>query len=396
MQVGDVGVGGFIPYTGSIAEIIVLSNIVNNAKRIIIENYLDAKYHNDAAPAFNNDVYTMDNSANGDYDFEVAGIGQASDGSNHRDGKGPGVVRMWNPRDLDNSEFLMWGHDNAILNSSTTAVGTAVDGTVIQERLTRIWRVSETGDVGNVSISFDFSGVGGSPLGSNLRLLIDRDGDGFADNDVTPIVGSVSNGVATFSNVNFQNGDRFTLGNTDASSPLPVELIMFKARPSKDVIKLNWKTASELNNDFFSVERSLDGENWLQITTVEGAGTTNKTTEYNVLDHQPVEGVSYYRLRQTDFDGKISFSSIEQVNFIGQTMIQAFPNPSVGVFHLSNSARLEVESIRVVNNLGQTMFPLITKDGDITIDLTPFSQGIYILQVWDGLSLRSARLLKRN
>ncbi|MEP2671666.1 MAG: T9SS type A sorting domain-containing protein, partial [Cyclobacteriaceae bacterium] len=302
----------------------------------------------------------------------------------------------WNPKDLANSEFLMWGHDNAILNSSTTAVGTAVDGTVIQERLTRIWRVSETGDVGNVSISFDFSGVGGSPLGSNLRLLIDRDGDGFADNDVTPIVGSVSNGVATFANVDFQNGDRFTLGNTDASSPLPVELVMFKASPLRDAIQLKWTTASELNNDFFTVERSIDGEQWLSITTVAGAGTTSEAKVYDALDYLPVDGISYYRLRQTDFDGQVSFSAIERVNFISPDGIQVFPNPSSGVFYLTNSTQLEVENIKVVNNLGQTVFPSITKDGDITLDLSQLSQGIYILKVWDGASLRSARLVKRN
>ena len=396
MQVGDAGVGGFIPYTGGIAEIIVLSNIVNTAKRIIIENYLDAKYHNDAAPAFANDVYTMDNSANGDYDFEVAGIGQAADGSNHRDSRGPGVVRMWNPKGLTNSEFLMWGHDNTALNSSTTAVGTAVDGTVIQERLSRIWRVSEVGDVGNVSISFDFSGVGGSPLGSDLRLLIDRDGDGFADNDVTPIVGSVSNGVAVFSNVNFQNGDRFTLGNTDASTPLPVELVMFKANPEKEVVKLDWVTASELNNDYFNVERSIDGEQWQLVIKVVGAGTTRRMKTYEAMDYQPIDGVSYYRLRQTDFDGNVSFSPIERVEFIGQNRIQVFPNPSDGIFHLANSSQLDIEGVRVVNNLGQMVYPLIRKEENVTIDLSQLSQGIYILQVWNGSSLTSTRLVKRN
>jgi len=303
---------------------------------------------------------------------------------------------MWNPKGLTNSEYLMWGHDNTALNSSTTAVGTAVDGTVIQERLSRIWRVSEVGDVGNVSISFDFSGVGGSPLGSNLRLLIDRDGDGFADNDVTPIVGSVSNGVAVFSNVNFQNGDRFTLGNTDASTPLPIELVMFKANPEKEVVKLDWVTASELNNDYFNVERSIDGEQWQSIIKVVGAGTTRRMKTYEAMDYQPIDGVSYYRLRQTDFDGNVSFSPIERVEFIGQNRIQVFPNPSDGIFHLANSSQLDIEGVRVVNNLGQMVYPLIRKEEDVTIDLSQLSQGIYILQVWNGSSLTSTRLVKRN
>lgn len=392
---GTVNATGSTPdrfLEGDISEVILTSVVLSDAKRIIIDNYLSSKF----ALSIANDAYSMDTPGNGNYDFNLAGIGQAADGSNHRDARGTGVVRMWNPKGLANSEFLMWGHDNTALNSSTTAVGTAVDGTIIQERLSRIWRVSETGDVGTVSISFDFSGVGGSPLGSNLRLLIDRDGDGFADNDVTPIAGSVSNGIAVFSNVNFQNGDRFTLGNTDASSPLPIELVMFKASPLRDAIKLNWTTASELNNDYFNIERSTDAEQWMSIATIGGAGTTIKTSTYEALDYQPLEGVSYYRLRQTDFDGKNSFSHIERVNFTGQNAIQVSPNPSDGMFYLANSAQLDVKSIRVLNNLGQVVFPVIRKDGNITIDLSHLSQGFYILQVWNGTFLNSVRLVKRN
>ena len=142
----------------------------------------------------------MDDNGNGDFDFEVAGIGQASDGSNHLDAQGSSIVRMWNPSALGNSEFLIWGHDNTLLTNTSTAIGTAVDGTVIEERVSRIWRLTETGDVGTVSVSFDFSPFD-DPLGSNLRLLIDRDGDGFADNDVTPISGSSSGTTVVFSNV---------------------------------------------------------------------------------------------------------------------------------------------------------------------------------------------------
>ena len=153
-----------------------------------------------------NDLYDRDDMGNGDFDYDVAGVGQASDGSNHRDARGSGIVRMWNLSNLSDGEFLFWGHDNTSLTSAQT---TDVDGTVIEERLSRVWSVSETGDVGTVSLSFDFSALP-SPLGSNLRLLIDRDGDGFMDNDVTPIEGAESNDIVTFSNINFSDGDRFT------------------------------------------------------------------------------------------------------------------------------------------------------------------------------------------
>ncbi|MBZ0246491.1 MAG: T9SS type A sorting domain-containing protein, partial [Cyclobacteriaceae bacterium] len=117
---------------------------------------------------------------------------------------------------------------------------------------------------------------------------------------------------------------------------------------------------------------------------------------YETMDYQPIEGVSYYRLKQTDFDGKISFSPIERVDFVGQNSIQVFPNPSDAIFHLANSAQLDIESIKVLNNLGQIVFPVIRKDENIMIDLSHLSSGIYILQVWNGTFLSNARLIKRN
>ncbi|MEQ8303423.1 MAG: T9SS type A sorting domain-containing protein [Cyclobacteriaceae bacterium] len=384
---GGTGVAGFLD--GDIAESIVFGRGVNNAERIIIDNYLSAKY-NLALGA--NDVYTMDNGGNGDYDFEVAGIGQAADGSNHRDAKGTGIVRMWNPNGLANGEFLLWGHDNVALTSSTTA-GV---GAPIEERLSRTWRVSETGDVGNVRISFDFSGIGGSPLGSNLRLLIDRDGDGFADNDVTPIVGTVSNGIAVFSNVNLQNGDRFTLGNTDASVPLPVELVSFSAQSTDNLVRIDWATASELNNDFFTVQRSSNAEEWEDVSKVKGAGTITKKQTYQALDTQPHLGVSYYRLKQTDFDGLVSFSSIERVIFNGTPGLKIYPNPSSGIFRVGGVNSAEPLQIRVYNTVGQLITPELRSDNsEVLIVLNSYPPGVYILQISEGALLRSVRIIKR-
>ncbi|MEQ8424215.1 MAG: T9SS type A sorting domain-containing protein, partial [Cyclobacteriaceae bacterium] len=384
---GGGGVAGFLD--GDIAEAIVFGRGVNDAERIIVDNYLSAKYN---LPLAGNDVYTMDDA--GDYDFEVAGIGQAADGSNHRDARGTGLVRMWNPNNLGNSEFLIWGHDNTAITTTTTASPADVDGTVIEERLSRIWRVSETGDVGNVSISFDFSGVGGSPLGSNLRLLIDRDGDGFGDNDVTPITGTVSNGIAVFSNVNFVTGDRFTLGNTDASTPLPIELIEFTAKPFNANVLLTWETASELDNDYFTVERSGDAESWESVITIQGAGTTDISNSYEAVDYQPLAGLSYYRLKQTDFDGTVGYSGIEVVKLNPENQLVVSPNPSRGSFVISGSQDLNASQIRVFNSLGQMIKPGIHKDNELSVDLHGFPQGVYVLQVTDGLSVKSIRLMK--
>jgi hypothetical protein len=376
---------------GFIHEFIIYAGLLNNAQRILINNYVSAKY---ALTLSADDVYTMDNAGNGNYDFEVAGIGQASDGSNHIDAKGIGVARMWNPNNLGNGEFLMWGHDNAAITSTTTAVGTAVDGTIIQERLTRIWRISEVGEVGTVSISFDFSGVGGSPLGSNLRLLIDRDGDGFADNDITPIVGSVSNGIAVFSNVNFQNGDRFTLGNTNLLIPLPIELISFTAQALKAEVKLKWSTATELNNHFFTIQRSQNAEAWEDIIEVKGAGNSIERIDYETTDGMPYNGVSYYRLKQTDFDKQFSYSEVRRIEVTETIQLKVFPNPSTGNFRIATGFKILPEDVKFFNLLGQRIsINILEGDSSLQADSSSIAPGIYILQVSKGNWRQSVRVV---
>ncbi|MCB0491096.1 MAG: T9SS type A sorting domain-containing protein [Cyclobacteriaceae bacterium] len=377
-------------FRGRIGEVFMYSKVTNAAQVILINNYLAAKYNFTLSL---NDVYTMDTPGT-DFDHEVAGVGRASDGSYHRDAKGTGVVRMWNPRDLGNGEFMMWGHNNATFNSSTTAVGTAVDGTLIHERLNRIWAVSETGDVGNVSVSFNLSTLtSGSFLGSNLRLLIDRDGDGFADNDVTPITGSFSGNKVVFSGVNFQAGDRFTLGNTNFGTPLPVTLVSFDATSQPGAVKLEWETATEINNDFFHIQRSIDAEQWISIDKVQGAGNSNEPIQYQRYDNQPIKGVSYYRLRQTDFDGKVDYSPIVAVNYDGATTIQVFPNPSTGIFTIPQM-RLTEEQVLVFNNLGQKVNFTLHTDSDTQISLANQPAGVYLVRIFDGQVLHTIRLVK--
>ncbi len=373
---------------GFIHEFMIYSSVVNNAQRVLINNYISAKYNVTLSV---NDVYTMDNPANGNFDFEVAGIGQASDGSNHKDAKGSGVVRMWNPNNLTNSEFLMWGHNGLNFSGGNT---TDVDNVIIQERISRVWRVSEVGDVGTTFISVDMSGTLGMALGNNLRLLIDRDGDGFADNDVTPISGSFSGGIVTFSGVNLQNGDRFTIGNTNFTLPLPIQLISFEATAHQAEVKLAWSTASELNNDFFTIQRSQEGEVWQDVVTVKGAGTRSFRTEYETSDGLPFNGVSYYRLKQTDFDKQYSYSQVRRVELNNEFQLKVYPNPSNGTFTVSTGFEITLDNIRLINSVGQSIpIQLQSDQSSATLTSQSVAPGIYIVQVNKGYWRQSVRVV---
>jgi hypothetical protein len=384
------------PFGGHIAEIVIYNRTLNEAERIITDNYLSAKYD---ITLTSNDVYVMDNLSNGDYDFNVAGIGQASDGSNHRDAKGSGVVRMWNPNNLGNGEFLIWGHNNLNFSGGNTDV----DGVIIQERISRVWRLSEVGDVGTVSISVDLSGTLGSALGNNLRLLIDRDGDGFADNDVTPVAGSFSGTVVTFSGINFQNGDRFTIGNTNLANPLPIELISFNATVQQSEVKLQWATASELNNDFFTIQRSQDAENWEDVVEIKGAGNSQVRLDYETIDGLPHSGISYYRLKQTDFDGKFTYSELKKIEYTDiKPQFRIYPNPVVDSkfnFELTGADPDTEVPVRIVNLQGVIVFERsykTDKSGRVKtrVELNQLSSGMYVVIVNAATGLRKKILIQ--
>lgn len=123
-------------------------------------------------------------------------------------------------------------------------------------------------------------------------------------------------------------GSEFILGS--GSNALPVELVSFHATLSEKIVILNWTTASELNNDYFTVERSMDGINFTELAEVKGAGTNNTILNYSAPDNNPLPGISYYRLKQTDYDGRSEYSEmvIVEAKEISETELLIYPNPT--------------------------------------------------------------------
>jgi hypothetical protein len=113
------------------------------------------------------------------------------------------------------------------------------------------------------------------------------------------------------------------------SEPLPVELVNFDALVNGNQIDLKWVTATEINNDYFVVEKSKDGKIWEEVVWTDGAGNSNHIIDYYEKDLNPYEGISYYRLKQVDFDGKYSYSNIVPVAYEKNVSkeITVLPNP---------------------------------------------------------------------
>lgn len=118
---------------------------------------------------------------------------------------------------------------------------------------------------------------------------------------------------------------------------LPVTWLDFTAKSINDdrEVRCDWITAAEINNDYFAIERSADKVTWHDIGTIAGGGSTNDLQYYTFIDHSPLNGTSYYRLRQNDFNGEKTFSEVRSVTRSKISRLNVYPNPGSGVFRLS-------------------------------------------------------------
>ena len=113
---------------------------------------------------------------------------------------------------------------------------------------------------------------------------------------------------------------KVTLGSSD--NPLPVELTSFSANCEDNGVNISWTTASEINNDYFTIEKSNDGNDFYTLTTITGAGNSNVENSYEYYDSEPTNGVVYYRLSQTDFNGDEQAFNIISENCSGSNTIE--------------------------------------------------------------------------
>jgi len=352
---------------GYINEFIIYNQVLNSAQLTVINNYLSAKY---GLALGANDIYVQDNPGNGNYDFDVAGIGRIDASNIHNDAQGTGIVRILNPTNLGNNEFLIWGHDNGIAQSiNTTDIPVGVES-----RFERVWRVNEVNssgsavNVGNIDMRWDLNGLG-AITASDLRLLIDDNNNGVFSDD-TPISGAIDlgGGIYEFQNIpggagGIRNNRRFTIGTANKTqTPLPITLLSFEANfnSSTNKVDLKWITSSELNNDFFTIERSKDAITWEEVLRTSGAGNSNVNVEYIEFDNNPYEGISYYRLKQTDFDGNFEYFNIVpvKVELMNKGEMSLFPNPLIRGEELKiNLGNIKEEVLIVVRDVkGQEFF----------------------------------------
>ncbi len=216
------------------------------------------------------------------------------------------------------------------------------------------------------------------------------------------LTGSVS---STSAPTAFTSFSRFTLASKILGwNPLPIELINFAATPCNNNVCLNWATATETNNDYFTIEKTKDGVNYEFVAKVKGAGNSTSTREYNTIDKLPYDGVSYYRLKQTDYNGNFTYSTLRMVeltNDLAAFSLNVYPNPSTGenISFAINADKGKEVLVVVFDVTGREAYSKVViteRSGENIFALDPsgaLAKGLYLITATSDDTVLSKKLI---
>lgn len=382
--IGSTHVGDPRAFNGYISEIIMYRIKVNDAQRVIINNHLSAKYD---IVLSSNDFYAGDNPANGNYDRNVAGIGQDANGGNNTQFAPSACAGMGiqSVSGLDNNDYILAGHAFPANSEITTDIAGITGPNV--SRWQRIWYIDITNtgaaNVTNITFNMNDGNMAGVNLGvvSNYVLVYRATQSGPWTEIAT--ASSITGNQIFFNNQSLTLDGYYTLATKDfTASPLPVELINFNAILYNNSVYLSWQTESENNSDHFEVQRSENGTQWTPLGNVPAHGFSQSIINYSFEDQNPLFGVSYYRLKQVDLNGAYRFSDIRVVdNPQPKNTVILFPNPT------SNGAvtiRSEqpISAIAVYDAFGKIVFERsVDNEQTCVFDTQSFESGLYWVEV---------------
>ena len=288
---------------------------------------------------------------------------------------------------------------------STVAVTTdLIAGLSTDNLIDRWWEITASGLTANVS--FSYSALENT-LPIDLRLsylgVVRWTGSGWTQPAGSGLGVTLGTGMVTMSNVS-----TFGIFGLSANNlALPIELVSFEAKAKATEVEITWTTAAEVNNDYFTIERSKDGIEFEAIQQIDGAGNSTNILHYGVVDKTPKSGTSYYRLRQTDFDGRFTYSEIRAVNVTGDPpgpgirIEQAGPNPFNELFRVFYAVNDATEiQVMLIDPAGKPVLndKVLATPGSNTYEFrygSGLPSGTYIFHLTDGTERSSVKLIKK-
>lgn len=182
---------------------------------------------------------------------------------------------------------------------------------------------------------------------------------------------------------------------TCEGSLLSISLLSFTGYCDNQNSVLQWSTATEIDNDYFTIERSHNGTAWTIVGRVDGVGNSSTQQSYSLIDMDDNKEITYYRLKQTDFDKTYEYSNIIALNICNSNKINHFsiyPNPSTGKVNLLfNGNTSEIKSIDVFNSQGKNVYSTIGFQS--MIDLSNTIHGIYFIRIQHNSEITTLKFI---
>ncbi|MGQ3130903.1 MAG: T9SS type A sorting domain-containing protein [Flavobacteriales bacterium] len=276
-----------------------------------------------------------------------------------------------------------------VVNNLNDSTGANMSGTTAD----RFWQIDKTGISGTATLTFtaDTSEVvPGMTLRARRWNSATQTWENPLPGQTSTAVAATVTGVTTFSPWILQG----------PVTPLPIQLLKFNAvLNNKRQVDLDWQTASEVNNDYFTVEKTTDLEHYETVLTQDGAGNSNEIRNYSGVDQDPYPGLSYYRLKQTDFNGSVSYSPLRTILLTDENTegIRVFPNPAHEQTSLLVYGMEEKKlRIQIIDANGKTWqdTQLIPSGPATLFSLSlPAMAGFYTLRLNNGTKVYTERLI---
>ncbi len=188
------------------------------------------------------------------------------------------------------------------------------------------------------------------------------------------------------------NGFEFTIGYS-----LPVEFLNVTATADNNKVNVIWSTASETNNNYFTIERSADGISFIPLANVKGAGNSNTVISYEYVDNNPIKGVSYYKIKQTDYNGNFKYSKTVYVNFsLSGSVYSIYPNPvkqGTDLIIVTGNSTEENYLVSIFASNGEKISEY-SSNGTSTIPIdNSLGKGIYYVKITSAGNLQTNKIV---
>ncbi|MCT4580542.1 MAG: T9SS type A sorting domain-containing protein [Flavobacteriales bacterium] len=324
-----------------------------------------------------------------------AGAGERNNGWNTSGGDGGGIILI-KADEVRTSGFcggisISANGEDALNIGNDGAGGAGAGGSIVIEVNT--WNISGTcpinieangGDGGNVNSGTHGGGGGGGQgvviysiaVPTTNTTTTTNNGTGGCSNNSNPCNSVAGTGSGT-------NGSGISGGST--GGPLPILLQSFDAELIKEsLVELKWVTSTELNNSHFIVERSQDGYDWEEVAKVLAEGNSVTNIDYVAYDNNPLYGVSYYRLKQVDFDGTLTIFKIKTIINEQELEASIYPNPTKDILNVVIEDETSF-SVKLYNSVGQLMeLPMTYSGNKMTLNTTAMDKGFYLVVIENG------------